>query len=616
MSGRHILKSLSLGALLFFCAGIFGESLALAGRSGGRSFGGSSFGKSSSWSSSTRGTWNRSGGGLFGGNKSSSGYSKPTSTPAKSSSPYSKPSLKEPASGSNYSKPGLQGQSGSGSSGTGYSKPSLTDRDPSPGKTARPEGKTSSGYTKPSSPSTSSTGFSSGSKFDKKVMQEQRKKTSQESLKAYQTEQSKFKSAPVKTDSTKYESNPLYQKGKVYSGFDYKTHYGNRDGYYKSQGYQPPPYAYNTAPSFGMFDTLFLFWMLDHLGNNNATATAYNHSDDPGFKKWRQEAENLAKDNAELKSKLNELDGQVKSMAGTPKDPAYLPKNVPPEVALAAAALATKKPEKPTLKLATGQEGGWYHKFGTIFKDSAKGIEVKLVPSSGSMENLKMLSNGQADMGIVQSDVLALVEKRMPGKPMVSEQSTLFLEYAQLIANKDGNVKSIADLDPKKHTVYIGPSGSGTALTWEALCEQSPGYKKIPTVNADYLVALKDVEKNPKALMFFVGGLNSEYLKKAEEISKKSGRLILVALDDSSLVDKKDQNGNPIYSMVKIPSEIYPYLEKGWIFSHDTKTLAVQAILVLRTEWASQFGPTAMDALTDSLNEARPKIERLVNGAK
>jgi hypothetical protein len=68
--------------------------------------------------------------------------------------------------------------------------------------------------------------------------------------------------------------------------------------------------------------------------------------------------------------------------------------------------------------------------------------------------------------------------------------------------------------------------------------------------------------------------------------------------------------------MVKIPSNIYPYLEKGWIFSHDTKTLAVQAVLVLRTEWASLFGPTAMDNLTTSLNEARPKIEGLVNGVK
>jgi TRAP transporter TAXI family solute receptor len=615
MIGR-ILKSLSLGALLFFCVGIVGESLALAGRSGSRSFGGSSFGKSSSWSSSTRGTWNRSGGGLFGGKESSSGYSKPSSTPATSPAPYSKPSVKEPSSGSNYSKPGLQGQTGPAPSGTGYSKPSLTDHGSTSGQKAGSESKTSSGYTKPSSPSTSSSGFSSGSKFDKKVMQEQRKKTSQESLKAYQAEQSKFKAAPFNADSSKYESNPLYQKGKVYSGFDYNTHYGNRDGYYKSQGYQPPPYAYNTAPSFGMFDTLFLFWMLDHLGNKNVAATAHNHSDDPGYKKWREEAENLAKDNSELKSKLNDLDNQVKSMAGTPKDPGYLPKDIPPELALAAGALAAKKPEKPTLKMATGQEGGWYYKFGKIFKESASGIDVRLVPSSGSMQNLKMLANGQADMAIVQSDVLALMEKKLAGKSVISEQTTLFLEYAQLIANRDGGVKSIGDLDPKKHTVYIGPSGSGTALTWEALCEQSPNYRKIPSVNSDYLVALKDVEKNPHALMLFVGGLNSDFLKKAEEMAKKSGNLILVALDDNSLVDKKDPNGNPIYAMVKIPSNIYPYLEKGWIFSHDTKTLAVQAVLVLRTEWASQFGPTAMDNLTTSLNEARPKIEGLVNRVK
>ncbi|MFH0959831.1 MAG: TAXI family TRAP transporter solute-binding subunit [Pseudomonadota bacterium] len=616
MSGRHFSKSLSLSVLLIFFIGIVGESLALAGRSGGRVSGGSSFGKSSSWSSSTRGTWNRSGGGLFGGKESSSGYSKPSTTPSKPSSPYSKPTLKETSSGSPYSKPGLQGQTGAAPTGTGYSKPSLTDHGSTSSQTTGSGNKTSSGYSKPSGQSTSSSGFSSSSKFDKKVIQEQRKKASQESLKTYQAEQSKFKAAPFNPDSSKYESNPLYQKGKVYSGFDYKTHYGNRDGFYKSQGYQPPPHVYNTAPSFGIFDTLFLFWMLDHLGNKNVAATAYNHSDDPGYKKWRQEAENLAKDNSELKAKLNDLDNQVKSMAGTPKDPGYLPKDIPPEVALAAGALAAKKPEKPTLRLATGQEGGWYYKFGNIFKDSAQGIDVRLVPSSGSMENFKMLANGQADMAIVQSDVLALMEKKLPGKSVVSEQTTLFTEYAQLVANRDSGVKSIEDIDPKKNKVYIGPSGSGTALTWEALCEQRHNYKKIPTVNSDYQAALKDVEKNPGSLMFFIGGLNSDFLKKAEEMAKKSGKLVLVALDEKSLVDKKDNNGNPIYSVEKIPSNIYPYLEKGWIFSHDTKTLSVQAVLVLRTEWASQFGPTAMDALTASINEARPEIERLVNGAK
>lgn len=611
MSSNHFFKSLSMGALLFFAIAIIGESFAFAGKSGGRSFG-----KSSSWSSSTKGTWNRSGGGIFGGKGSSSGYSKPTSAPAQSSSPHSKPSLKEPSSGSTYSKPTFQPQKEAPSKGTGYSKPSIKESGADSNLTTGSAGKTSSGYTKPSAAPTASPGFSGGSKFDKKVMQDQRKRASQESLKAHQAEQSKFKQAPYNPDASKNESNPLYQKGKVYSGFDYKTHYGNRDGYYRSQGYQPPPYAYRAAPSFGIFDTLFLFWMLDHLGNRNVAAMAHNHSDDPGFKKWRQEADNLAKDNVELKSKLNELDNQMKAMAGTPKDPGYLPNDIPAEVALAAGALAAKKPEKPTLRMATGQEGGWYYRFGNIFKESATGVDVKLIPSSGSMANLKMLVDQQADLGIVQSDALALMDKKLPGKSMITEQTSLFLEFAQLIANRKGGVKSIRDLDPKKHTVFIGPAGSGTALTWEALCEQRENYRRIPTVNADYTSALEEVEKNPKSLMFFVGGLNSDFLNKAEEVAKKSGNLLLVAVDDKDLAKKKDSNGNAVYSMVNIPSNIYPYLEKGWIFSHDTKTLAVQAVLVLRTEWASQFGPTAMDALTASINEARPEIERLVNGGK
>ncbi|MGC8602487.1 MAG: TAXI family TRAP transporter solute-binding subunit [Desulfomonilaceae bacterium] len=588
----------------FFLALWIGDSVSQAGRYGG--FGGSrsfSFGRSSSWSSSTRGTWNRNGGGFFGRHDSSSGYSKPSAKPlSPQSSPYSKPTSTESSSHSGYSKPSLQTDTGS-SNKSGYSKPTGT------------ETKSFSGYKKPSVAAGSSSGFSGASKFDRQIIQKQREKSAQESLKAYKSEQTRFKEPEYKVDQSKLDSNPLYQKGKVYSGFDYRTHYDNRNQYYKSQGYQPPPYAYNTAPSFGMFDTLFLFWMLDHLSNKSVAATAYNHSDDPGYKKWREEAENLAKDNADLKTKLNELDKQVNSMAGTPKDPGYLPKNVPPDVALAATVLAAKKPEKPPLRLVTGQEGGWYYEFGNIFKkDAQEGLDVKLILSPGSIDNLKMLTDGKADLGIVQSDALALMDKKLPGRKLISEQTSLFIEYLQLIANKDGGVKSISDLDPKKNLIYIGPAGSGSALTWEALCEKNEVYRKIPAIRSDYMTALKNVQKNPRALMLFVGGLNSDFLKKAEEAAKQSGKLILVAVDDNSVKDEKDAHGNPIYSMVRIPGNIYPYLEKGWIFSHETKTLAVHAVLVLRTEWASQYGPAAMDDLSLVINQVRPQIAKLVNG--
>ena len=578
---------------------------------------GGSFGKSSSWSSSTKGTWDRSGGGIFGsGSKSSGGYSKPSSSP---SSGYTKPSTSSPSGAGDFKSSTPAGSS------TGYSKPGLQ---------TPPKTQSSGGYSKPlgaagavgaagaagavgtAGATGSQESFSGGSRFDKQTVGELRKKSSQESLKRYQEEKTRFKNPEFNLDKSKYDSNPLYQKGKVYSGFDYGNHYSNRDIYYRSQGYQAPGFAFGGAPSFGIFDTLFLFWMLDHIGNRNVAATAYHHQNDPGYQKWRQEADQLAKDNAELKGKLAELDKQVKTMEGTPKDPSYLPPGVPPEVALSAAAMASKKPEKPVLRVATGQTGGWYDKYGNLFKTKGVGLDVQTIPTSGALENLKMLADGKADMAIVQSDVLAMAGKKLPDKKLITEQSTLYPEYVQFIANTKGGIKSIGDINPSRSVIYVGPKGSGSALTWEGLTAQNEKLSKIPVQNDDYFRALDTVQKNPDAMMLFVGGLNSDFLKKAEEIAKKSGNLALVAVDDSRLDDKLDQHGNPIYSFVKIPKDVYPHLQKGWFFSHETKTLAVQAVLALRSEWAQEFGPNAMDALSLAIQETKPDLEKAVNSGR
>ncbi len=571
---------------------------------------GSSFGKNSSWSSSTKGTWDRSGGGMFGsGSKSSGGYTKPSS--GDSQSIYTKPSVSTPSSGSNLKSPESK------TPPTGYSKPTL--------QPSTPSSSTSGGYSKPLGAvgaagaigATGATGaFSGGSKFDKQTVGELRKKSSQESLQRYQEEKSRFKNPEYNLDKSKYDSNPLYQKGKVYSGFDYGNHYSNRDNYYRAQGYRAPGFAFGGAPSFGIFDTLFLFWMLDHLGNKNVAATAYHHQNDPGYQKWRQEADQLAKDNAELKGKLAELDKQVKSMEGTPKDPSYLPAGVPPEVALSAAALATKTPEKPTLRVATGQTGGWYEKYASLFRSKSSGLDIKIIPTSGAFENLKLLADGKADLAIVQSDVLAMAEKKLPDKKLITEQSTLYPEYVQLIANTKSGIKSINDIDPSRNIIYVGPKGSGSALTWEGLCEQNEKYSKMTVQHSDFYGSLEAVQKNPNSLMLFVGGLNSDFLKKAEEIANKSGNLALVAVDDSHFDDKLDQHGNPIYSFANIQKNIYPSLQKGWIFGHDTKTLAVQAVLALRTEWAQEFGPNAMDSLSLAILDTQSDFENMANGTK
>jgi TRAP transporter TAXI family solute receptor len=585
----------------------------------------SGFGRSAPWSPPTHNIWNRSGGGFFGGSPSS-GYTKPSmkqvpsggyQKPGSSSgaSGYSKPSIGEsrsqesiPQSGgySKYDKPSFRTQPPQGTQSGGYSKPSFPSTPPiGPGTSG-----TSGGYAKPSAPAGGGR-FTGGTKFDKSTVDQLNKKKSQESLEKYKSEQARFKNPPQNVQGV--ESNPLYQKAKNYSGFDYGNYYSGRNNYYRQQNWQPPAYAFGGSPSFGIFSSLFLFWMLDHMGNKSVAATAYNHSDDPGFQKWRQEAESLAKNNTELKTKLDEMDKQVKAMQGTPKDPSYLPPGVPPEVALSENVLATKKPEKPPLRFATGPAGGWYDKYGALFKKDAPNVDVTTVNTTGSLDNLKLLADGKADMAVVQSDVLAMMDKKIPGRDLITEQSSLYVEYAQLIANRDSGIKSVQDLDPAKNIVYVGPKGSGTALTWEALGVLDSRYKKIPINHSDYESSLSEVEKNPKALMLFVGGLNSLFLKNAEEAARNSGKLRLVTLDDRHFVGKSDKFGNAIYKFVEIPSKVYPELQKGWIFSGDVETLAVQAVLVLRTEWARKYGPEAMDALSKAVLATKPEIQKLVN---
>jgi TRAP transporter TAXI family solute receptor len=622
----RVILPILLSVLLFSQDAIFFIADAEA-RSGSRSFGSRpSYSSSSSWGKTTQDAFNRKGGGIL---NNPSGYSKPTlpeSTPSGPSG-YSKPSIGEKPhsmpSQEGYAKPKLPGgpvtpfESKPGQieprkelpGSAGYTKPGLGEQTPQKGagyeKPVGPPG--TSGYTKPSTPSSQK--FTASPGFDQKALNEQRRKRSSESLEKYKSEQQKFKNPEVKTDQN-FQNNPLYQQSKVYTNYDHGTQQNYRDSFFRGSNWSPPAHAFGGSPSYGLFSGLFLYWMLDHMTDRKTAAFAYNHQNDPGFQKWREEVEKQSKDNAELRSKLAEMDSQVKALQGTPKDPAYVPPGVPPEVVVAPGVLAAKKPENAPLRFATGTTSGWYDRFGRMIKQAVKGVDVQIKPTSGSIENLKLLADGKADMAIVQSDVLAFMQ---PAQKIISEQSSLYPEYAQLIANRESGIKSISDISPKKNVVYIGPKGSGTALTWEGLAEQSEWYKKIPVKYGDYYEALSEVMRNPKALALFVGGLNSEFLKKAEAEAKRTGNLRLIALNDRHFADKLDTHGNHIYKVVDIPRNVYPDLQKGWFFSGSVETLGVQAVLVLRTEWAEKYGPEAMEALSAAILQAKPEIQKLVN---
>ena len=530
----------------------------------------SSYRKSSkSWSkpaSPSKKVWGqRDGGGIFTKKKSSSGYTKPGGT-KKTATTYQKKS----------------------SSANGYSKPS----------------------------SKKSGGFSSSSAFDKKTATALKKKKSAASYTAYKTETGKFKQKSADTQRKTYNTSPIYKKTRRNSDFDYRAHYQQRDSYYRGRGWTTPGYAYRTRPRFGMWDAMVWWMVLDNLGSRNSYAMAYHHADDPGYREWRSEADRLAQDDAVLKAKLTELDAQVTTLNGTPVQADYLPEGMPPEVALSAKAMADKKPYKPLFTLATASSGGNYTYFGNLLKREMPSVDVRIQTTAGSLENMRLLADGKVDAAIVQSDAFEVFRKANPGTPFpASEQVALYPEVVQMIANRKSGIETVSDLKPNgEHLLFIGPEGSGTAMTWEGLCLQDKSYRKIKTRHASYANALLRVSEDPNAVMLFVAGLNSDLLQRAENEARANKSIRLVQVNDWDFNDATDHRGNRIYQFVTIPAKTYPGLQKGFILGNDVESIAVSAILVVRTDWAKEYGPSVMDALSYAIMSGKPIIRQRTNG--
>jgi hypothetical protein len=218
--------------------------------------------------------------------------------------------------------------SSSSRSSNGYSRPSTPPPAPAPAAPSS-SGTSSKGYALPGQ-STAAPGVTprvqSGS--DAALSRQ----TSGNALRNYTAQQERAAYARTNPPVT-----PVTPAFRGYAGHysSYDSWYSSRSAYYGGLGWGPPVYAYQSYPSFGMWDALFLWFMLDSISNASHAAWFYDHQQDPGYQDWRREADRLSADDAQLKQKLADLDARTAAMQGQPVDPNYMPPDAKPDLALA-----------------------------------------------------------------------------------------------------------------------------------------------------------------------------------------------------------------------------------------------------------------------------------------
>jgi TRAP-type uncharacterized transport system substrate-binding protein len=134
-----------------------------------------------------------------------------------------------------------------------------------------------------------------------------------------------------------------------------------------------------------------------------------------------------------------------------------------PGIALALAVMAFAwqyvEPAPPdTIRLAVGPADSSYHWLGERYQEILKpqGLQVELVESKGSQENLELIRDGKADAAFVQSGV----NLGKDDKTDLFFLASLFPEPLWIFSREDEKREDLLHLSGKK--LGIGPEGSGS----------------------------------------------------------------------------------------------------------------------------------------------------------
>jgi hypothetical protein len=225
----------------------------------------------------------------------------------------------------------------------GYSRPSMSapSRTPSVGSSsgyARPRTPSSGGYSLPRAGSGGSGGYGGGySSGDSSYNRQQ----SGDALRRLREQQ----------DSARQAQQPARPLPQPAPGGSYGGSYGGgrsgggwggggwggggTGGWYRDRGWQPSGGILGGRRSFGLWDAAFMWFLFETLSRPGHADFFRNHQDDPGYREWRAEAEQRARTDAEVQGRLQDLDRRIAEGANQPRDPNYLPPDVPPEVAAA-----------------------------------------------------------------------------------------------------------------------------------------------------------------------------------------------------------------------------------------------------------------------------------------
>lgn len=160
--------------------------------------------------------------------------------------------------------------------------------------------------------------------------------------------------------------------------------------------------------------------------------------------------------------------------------------------------------------IATGSKSGVYYPIGEaikgIFAKKFPGVEIEILETAGSVENIQLLCDKKADMALIQNDIGYYA---VNGEAMYADNkikclsgiANLFAEVVQIIIRQDRDIRSLEDLSGKK--IAVGSKNSGTYYNAHQLLSLAGVWQKIQPQYLTLTEAMKQLEEGAIDGFFF-----------------------------------------------------------------------------------------------------------------
>ncbi|MBN2285863.1 MAG: TAXI family TRAP transporter solute-binding subunit [Tissierellales bacterium] len=209
--------------------------------------------------------------------------------------------------------------------------------------------------------------------------------------------------------------------------------------------------------------------------------------------------------------------------------------------------------------IATGNKGALYYHIGEgiakIAKQANPPIQLNVLETFGSLDNIKMLNDGTADFALIQGNLITHLHKTNIKRPF-SILAALYLEPLQICIRKSICITNAEELKGKK--ISLGVRGSGTEpVAMDFLGASGISLEEITPLYLDFEQSIEALNEGTiDAALFVTGAPNTAIFNLIS-----SNKIYLLSLDAHAIQWIRDINPNSI--LCEIPKSIYPRLQNN-----------------------------------------------------